>query len=204
MKKVITLMLISSFVLSCQSEKTNEKKIINETKNEYTSDSYDDLVDLFHTWREFEHPPLLEGAPDYRASTFEKRWPLFKELQSNLQSIDTSNWPIPQQIDWEAAHFRPEFMNFDVPRNIYIHICGTDLVRDRSGKYLVLEDNARCPSGVSYVLENRQAMKRIFPTLHTWVIPPAAICHTSETRPPVQTWGSSTDWSPLLNVRTSW
>ena len=107
MKKVITLMLISSFVLSCQSEKTNEEKIINETKNEYTSDSYDDLVDLFHTWREFEHPPLLEGAPDYRASTFEKRWPLFKELQSNLQSIDTSNWPIPQQIDWEAAHFRP-------------------------------------------------------------------------------------------------
>ena len=56
-------------------------------------------------------------------------------------------------------------MHFDVPRNIYIHICGTDLVRDREGNYLVLEDNARCPSGVSYVLENRQAMKRIFPTL---------------------------------------
>jgi uncharacterized circularly permuted ATP-grasp superfamily protein len=52
-----------------------------------------------------------------------------------------------------------------VPRNIYIHICGTDLIRDRAGNYLVLEDNARCPSGVSYVLENRQAMKRIFPTL---------------------------------------
>ena len=72
---------------------------------------------------------------------------------------------IPKQIVWEAVHFRPEFMHFDVPRNIYIHICGTDLIRDRAGKYLVLEDNARCPSGVSYVLENRQAMKRIFPTL---------------------------------------
>jgi uncharacterized circularly permuted ATP-grasp superfamily protein len=72
---------------------------------------------------------------------------------------------IPKQIVWEAAHFRPEFMHFDVPRNIYIHICGTDLIRDREGKYLVLEDNARCPSGVSYVLENRQAMKRIFPAL---------------------------------------
>ncbi|MEO7167481.1 MAG: circularly permuted type 2 ATP-grasp protein, partial [Chthoniobacterales bacterium] len=72
---------------------------------------------------------------------------------------------VPKQIVWEAAHFRPEFMNFDVPRNIYIHICGTDLIRDREGNYLVLEDNARCPSGVSYVLENRQAMKRIFPTL---------------------------------------
>lgn len=56
-------------------------------------------------------------------------------------------------------------MHFDVPRNVYIHICGTDLVRDGEGNYLVLEDNARCPSGVSYVLENRQAMKRVFPTL---------------------------------------
>jgi len=72
---------------------------------------------------------------------------------------------IPKQIVWEAAHFRPEFMHFDVPRNVYIHICGTDLVRDRDGNYLVLEDNARCPSGVSYVIENRQTMKRTFPNL---------------------------------------
>jgi uncharacterized circularly permuted ATP-grasp superfamily protein len=72
---------------------------------------------------------------------------------------------IPKQIVWEAAHFRPEFMHFDVPRNIYIHICGTDLVRDKEGAYLVLEDNARCPSGVSYVIENRQTMKRTFPSL---------------------------------------
>ena len=72
---------------------------------------------------------------------------------------------IPKEIVWEAENFRPEFMHFDVPRNIYIHICGTDLIRDGDGNYLVLEDNARCPSGVSYVLENRQAMKRIFPPL---------------------------------------
>jgi uncharacterized circularly permuted ATP-grasp superfamily protein len=72
---------------------------------------------------------------------------------------------IPKQLVWEATNFRPEFMHFDVPENIYIHICGTDLVRDRDGNYLVLEDNARCPSGVSYVLENRQAMKRVFPNL---------------------------------------
>ncbi|MEY2528344.1 MAG: hypothetical protein QOJ05_434 [Verrucomicrobiota bacterium] len=72
---------------------------------------------------------------------------------------------IPKQIVWEAAHFRPEFMHFDVPRNVYIHICGTDLIRDQEGNYLVLEDNARCPSGVSYVIENRQTMKRTFPSL---------------------------------------
>src|SRR5258708_16460220 len=64
-----------------------------------------------------------------------------------------------------AIHFRPEFMGFNVPKNIYIHICGTDLVRDDEGNYLVLEDNGRCPSGVSYLLENRQTMKRLFPNL---------------------------------------
>ena len=72
---------------------------------------------------------------------------------------------IPKEIVWEAVHFRPEFMHFDVPKNIYLHICGTDLIRDQDGNYLVLEDNARCPSGVSYVVENRQAMKRVFPNL---------------------------------------
>jgi uncharacterized circularly permuted ATP-grasp superfamily protein len=72
---------------------------------------------------------------------------------------------IPKSIVWEAAHFRPEFMHFDVPRNVYIHICGTDLIRNEEGTYLVLEDNARCPSGVSYVIENRQTMKRTFPSL---------------------------------------
>jgi uncharacterized circularly permuted ATP-grasp superfamily protein len=72
---------------------------------------------------------------------------------------------IPKEIVWEAIHFRPEFMHFDVPKNIYLHICGTDLIRDQDGNYLVLEDNARCPSGISYVVENRQAMKRVFPNL---------------------------------------
>jgi uncharacterized circularly permuted ATP-grasp superfamily protein len=72
---------------------------------------------------------------------------------------------IPADVIRSAAHFRPEFMGFDVPRDIYIHICGTDLIRDRDGNYLVLEDNGRCPSGVSYLLENRQAMKRVFPKL---------------------------------------
>ena len=72
---------------------------------------------------------------------------------------------IPKSIVWEAEAFRPEFLHFDVPRNVYIHICGTDLIRDQEGDYLVLEDNARCPSGVSYVIENRQTMKRTFPSL---------------------------------------
>jgi len=70
---------------------------------------------------------------------------------------------IPEFYVLSARHFRREFVNFEVPKGIYIHVCGTDLIRDKDGNYLVLEDNGRCPSGVSYVLENRRAMKRAFP-----------------------------------------
>jgi uncharacterized circularly permuted ATP-grasp superfamily protein len=72
---------------------------------------------------------------------------------------------IPEFYVLSARHFRREFVNFEVPKGIYIHVCGTDLIRDKDGNYLVLEDNGRCPSGVSYVLENRRAMKRAFPSI---------------------------------------
>lgn len=72
---------------------------------------------------------------------------------------------IPAQYILSGKHFRREFAGFNVPKDIYIHICGTDLIRGADGGYMVLEDNARCPSGVSYVLENRRAMKRTFPGL---------------------------------------
>ena len=73
---------------------------------------------------------------------------------------------IPPHYILGAKHFRREFMGFNVPKDIYIHICGTDLIRDRDGNYLVLEDNLRCPSGASYMLENRAALKRAFPDLY--------------------------------------
>jgi len=72
---------------------------------------------------------------------------------------------IPEEIIRSAKHFRPELVGFDLPNDIYIHICGSDLIRGADGRYMVLEDNGRCPSGVSYLLENRQAMKRVFPRL---------------------------------------
>jgi uncharacterized circularly permuted ATP-grasp superfamily protein len=72
---------------------------------------------------------------------------------------------VPREIVRSAKHFRPELVGMDIPRDIYIHVCGTDLIRGSDGKYMVLEDNGRCPSGVSYLLENRQAMKRVFPNL---------------------------------------
>src|SRR4051812_4849524 len=72
---------------------------------------------------------------------------------------------VPAALILGAKHFRREFMNFSVPRGIYVHICGTDLIRDGAGNYLVLEDNLRCPSGASYMIENRSAMRRAFPNL---------------------------------------
>lgn len=72
---------------------------------------------------------------------------------------------IPGEIVRSAKHFRPELVGFDLPNNIYIHVCGSDMIRGADGTYMVLEDNGRCPSGVSYLLENRQAMKRVFPRL---------------------------------------
>lgn len=72
---------------------------------------------------------------------------------------------IPAELIYSARMFRREMIHVNVPNGIYIHVCGTDLIRDRDGNYLVLEDNGRTPSGVSYVLENRAVMKRIFPSL---------------------------------------
>ncbi|HEX4130681.1 MAG TPA: circularly permuted type 2 ATP-grasp protein [Pirellulales bacterium] len=66
---------------------------------------------------------------------------------------------------YDGTFFRREFMGATVPRDIYIHVCGSDLIRDRDGSYLVLEDNCRTPSGVSYMLQNRQVLKRVFPQI---------------------------------------
>jgi uncharacterized circularly permuted ATP-grasp superfamily protein len=70
---------------------------------------------------------------------------------------------VPRSLVVRAPHFRREVVGVDVPHDRYIHIVGSDLVRDADGRYLVLEDNLRSPSGVSYVLANRTAMSRIFP-----------------------------------------
>jgi uncharacterized circularly permuted ATP-grasp superfamily protein len=76
---------------------------------------------------------------------------------------------VPAEDVLSAKHYRPEMVGVPVPKDIYIHICGSDMVRDREGTYFVLEDNGRCPSGVSYLLENRIAMKRAFPNLFSSV-----------------------------------
>jgi uncharacterized circularly permuted ATP-grasp superfamily protein len=72
---------------------------------------------------------------------------------------------LPEHVVATAKGFRPQCVGLSPPRGIWCHITGTDLVRDTDGQYYVLEDNLRCPSGVSYVLQNRQLMKQTFPQL---------------------------------------
>ena len=69
----------------------------------------------------------------------------------------------PAEVLTGSGNFRPQCVGITPRFGVWAHICGTDLVRDRDGTVYVLEDNLRVPSGVSYMLENRQIMKRIFP-----------------------------------------
>ena len=72
---------------------------------------------------------------------------------------------IPAALVLGNANYRPEMEGFPIRFGTYVHICGIDIVRDRHGMFCVLEDNARTPSGVSYVVENRHLMRRTFPDL---------------------------------------
>jgi hypothetical protein len=72
---------------------------------------------------------------------------------------------IPDDLIFQNPVFRPEMNGQDVPHDVYVHIAGIDIVRIDSDNFYVLEDNARTPSGVSYMLENREIMMRLFPDL---------------------------------------
>lgn len=72
---------------------------------------------------------------------------------------------VPEELVRGNANYRPEMQGYDPPCGTYVHIAGVDLIRDGSGQFLVLEDNARTPSGVSYVVENRHLIQRAFPDL---------------------------------------
>jgi uncharacterized circularly permuted ATP-grasp superfamily protein len=72
---------------------------------------------------------------------------------------------IPEDLVIQNAAFLPEMMNVEPPRGIYSHVIGIDIVRVSEGDFFVLEDNARTPSGVSYMLENRETMMHMFPDL---------------------------------------
>ncbi|WOJ96816.1 hypothetical protein R0137_16450 [Congregibacter brevis] len=81
-----------------------------------SASSYKELVDLFGDWRAFEKPPLLDGAPDYTAKRLSKAHAELPALQNRLNDIDTSDWPIDQQVDWHVL--RAEMNGFDFNHRI--------------------------------------------------------------------------------------
>src|SRR5215470_15356131 len=72
---------------------------------------------------------------------------------------------IPEDLIFQNPVFRPEMNGQAVPHDVYVHIAGIDIIRTDPENFIVLEDNARTPSGVSYMLENREIMMRLFPDL---------------------------------------
>ena len=76
---------------------------------------------------------------------------------------------VPADLIFGNKNFRQQMVGVKVAHDTYVHVCGVDLVRDETGEFLVLEDNGRCPSGVSYVVENRHMMQRTFADLMSGV-----------------------------------
>ena len=74
---------------------------------------------------------------------------------------------VPAELVLSRKEYKRELLSVIPPRRIYTHVVGTDVIRDSCGDYVVLEDNRRCPSGVSYVLENRNVLSRVFPEFFT-------------------------------------
>jgi hypothetical protein len=88
---------------------------MNMSKAEAQS-NYDDLLVLFSDWREFESPPLLDGAPDYTPAQFAARQDDFLALRARLEAFETDQWPIPQQVDWHIV--RAEMNGYDFNRRV--------------------------------------------------------------------------------------
>jgi uncharacterized circularly permuted ATP-grasp superfamily protein len=89
---------------------------------------------------------------------------LFLDDVYGEQAILRSN-RVPSELILGAKHYMPELRGVKPPRGVRIHVAGIDLIRDPDGVFRVLEDNLRCPSGVSYVIENRLVSKRVLPTI---------------------------------------
>lgn len=88
-----------------------------------------------------------------------------KDIYSQQQIL--KDRVIPAELIASCPHYTREVFGIKVPHDLYVHISGIDLIRGQDGTFYILEDNLRTPSGVSYMLENREVTKRIFPGLLT-------------------------------------
>src|SRR5210317_1492287 len=81
-----------------------------------TDPDHDDLLTLFAEWRDFESPPLLDGAPDYTAEQFAARQDDYESLRARLDAFVIDDWPVPQQVDWHLV--RAEMNGYDFNRRV--------------------------------------------------------------------------------------
>ena len=116
-----------------------------------------DIIPRIITGVEWEH---VEKGIKQRLTALN----LFLKDLYNDQQIIKDNI-VPAALVATCPHFTREVFGIQVPYDIYVHIAGIDLIRGDNGKFYILEDNLRTPSGVSYMLENREVTKRIFPDL---------------------------------------
>ncbi len=97
----IFLLGIAACLLNCQNKPSSSSRQASSDEAFQGKDTpYPDLPRLFQAWRTFEKPPMREGAPDYTAETFQKRRPQFEQLRRQLLAMDTTGWPIEEQVDW--------------------------------------------------------------------------------------------------------
>jgi uncharacterized circularly permuted ATP-grasp superfamily protein len=118
-----------------------------------------DIIPRIITGQEWSH---IENGIRQRLKTLNL---FLKDIYSEQQII--KDQIIPASLVGTCPHYTREIFGINVPHDIYVHISGIDLIRGKDGSFYVLEDNLRTPSGVSYMLENREVTKRIFPSLLT-------------------------------------
>jgi len=103
--KVLSIMLMLAFAVVPLSGSAQQTASVN---------TYENLLVLFEEWREFESPPLLDGAPDYSAETTARRHQELKTYQARLKSFEIENWPVGQQVDWHLVRAEMNGMDFNI------------------------------------------------------------------------------------------
>ncbi|HNP25035.1 MAG TPA: circularly permuted type 2 ATP-grasp protein [Panacibacter sp.] len=116
-----------------------------------------DIIPRVITAKEWEH---VEKGIQQRLKALNM---FLKDVYNDQQIL--KDGIIPAQLVASCPHFLREVHGIKVPYDIYVHISGIDLIRGEDGTFYILEDNLRTPSGVSYMLENREVTKRIFPDM---------------------------------------
>jgi len=116
-----------------------------------------DIIPRIITGKEWDH---IEKGIQQRLKALNL---FLKDIYNEQQIINDG--VIPEELISSCPHYLHEVHGIQVPHDIYVHISGIDLIRGDDGKFYILEDNLRTPSGVSYMLENREVTKRIFPDM---------------------------------------